>query len=241
MQRKKSFFKRVSDKGYYIALAVCVLAVALSGFLFLRSLRKTGAASPDESGVQTAVLPTLNDDHVFIPEPGSEAPVGAFETVPKPVETRPAKTATEAPEEGPSEPRKSVITRPVDGAASAAYSMDRLSYNPTMKDWRTHAGADYAAPAGTPVLAAADGRVQAIWEDDLLGWTVTVEHADGWVTRYSNLAEEIPVRVGDSVSSGDRLGSVGKTALLELADEPHLHFAVSRNNVPQDPEAFLGQ
>lgn len=241
MQRKKSFFKRVSDKGYYIALAVCVLAVALSGFLFLRSLRKTGAASPDESGVQTAVLPTLNDDHVFIPEPGSEAPVGAFETVPKPVETRPAKTATEASEEGPSEPRKSVITRPVDGAAGAAYSMDRLSYNPTMKDWRTHAGTDYAAPAGTPVLAAADGRVQAIWEDDLLGWTVTVAHGDGWVTRYSNLAEEIPVRVGDSVSSGDRLGSVGKTALLELADEPHLHFAVSRNNVPQDPEAFLGQ
>ena len=241
MQRKNSFWKRVSDKGYYIALAVCVLAVALSGFLFLRSLRKTGGASPDESGVQTAVLPTLNEDHVFLPDPGSEAPVGAFETVPKPVPTEPVQSAPADSQTGASEPRKSVITRPVDGAAGAAYSMDKLSYNPTMKDWRTHAGTDYAAPAGTPVLAAADGRVQAIWQDDLLGWTVTVAHDDGWVTHYANLSEEIPVRVGDSVSSGDRLGSVGRTALLELADEPHLHFAVYRNNVPQDPEVFLGQ
>lgn len=241
MQRKNSFWKRVSDKGYYIALAVCVLAVALSGFLFLRSLRKTGSASPDETGVQTAVLPTLNEGHVLLPDPGSEAPVGAFETVPKPVPTAPAQTGSSGTEPTESAPEPHSLTRPVDGAACAAYSMDRLSYNPTMKDWRTHAGVDYAAPIGTAVLAAADGKVRAVYEDDLLGWTVSVDHGDGWVTYYANLDEEIPVQVGAAVAGGDRLGSVGRTALLELAAEPHLHFAVCRNKVPQDPEEFLNR
>ena len=240
MQRKQSFWKRVSDKGYYIALAVCVLAVAASGFLFLRSLQKKPADAPAGTQEQAA-LPTLNNDRVFIPKPGGEAPVGAFETVPKPVPTAPAQTGSSGTEPTESAPEPHSLTRPVDGAACAAYSMDRLSYNPTMKDWRTHAGVDYAAPIGTAVLAAADGKVRAVYEDDLLGWTVSVDHGDGWVTYYANLDEEIPVQVGAAVAGGDRLGSVGRTALLELAAEPHLHFAVCRNKVPQDPEEFLNR
>ena len=59
------------------------------------------------------------------------------------------------------------------------------------------------------------------------------------MTHYANLAEELAVSAGDRVEAGQVLGTVGRTALAELGSEPHLHFAVYRNNVPQDPEAFL--
>ena len=73
----------------------------------------------------------------------------------------------------------------------------------------------------------------------MLGQTVAVEHPGGWVTHYANLAEELAVSAGDRVEAGQVLGTVGRTALAEIGCEPHLHFAVYINNVPQDPEAFL--
>ena len=59
------------------------------------------------------------------------------------------------------------------------------------------------------------------------------------MTHYANLAEETAVTAGEQVAAGQKLGTVGKTALAEIGSEPHLHFAVYKNNVPQDPEAFL--
>jgi murein DD-endopeptidase MepM/ murein hydrolase activator NlpD len=186
-----------------------------------------------ETGIQTVMLPTLPELWA-----AKDAPAAAIQTVPSP-DPEVAPKPTE-PSTAPEPPARSVITRPVDGAVSADYSMEQLRYNETTKDWRTHAGMDIAAPEGSDVVAAADGKVLAVYEDDLLGQTVTVEHAGGVVTHYANLAEDPAVSAGDEVKSGDLLGKVGRTALVELADEPHLHFAVYRNNVPQDPEAFLG-
>ena len=105
--------------------------------------------------------------------------------------------------------------------------------------WRTHAGMDLAAPEGSEVCAVADGTVLSVFDDDMLGRTVTISHEGGYVTHYANLAEEVAVTAGDRVSAGQVLGTVGRTALAEIAEEPHLHFAVYKNNVPQDPEAYL--
>ena len=246
MQQKRSFWKRLTGKGYYIALAVCAAAVAVSGVLFVHSLREE---LPDpalaRSGAED-ILPTPPADWDAIqPTEEGGAPVAALDPTEgsKPDAAAPTESEPDGP--APSEPagetKKSVITAPVDGAVRAGYSMEKLIYNQTTKDWRAHVGLDYDAPIGTPVRAAADGKVVAVYEDDLLGWTVKLEHEGGWVTRYSNLAQETAVSVGDPVTSGQKLGAVGKSALLELADPPHLHFAVFRNNVPQDPETFLGQ
>ena len=95
------------------------------------------------------------------------------------------------------------------------------------------------APEGSEVCAVADGTVLSVFDDDMLGRTVTISHEGGYVTHYANLAEEVSVTAGEQVSAGQTIGVVGKTALGEVGSEPHLHFAVYRNNVPQDPEAFL--
>ena len=245
----KQLKKKLSgDKGYYFALAVCAAAVAVSGWLFVRSLRGTDDELALPDAVQAAVLPTPaapgND--------GSPALLSPVEPIKPERASVPAAAETEAPavaQEGadpntpaaqtPADGPMTLLSRPVDGAVVQGYSMDRLSYNATTRDWRTHAGMDIAAPEGSEVRAAAEGTVLGVFADELLGQTVTVEHAGGWVTHYSNLAEEVAVSAGDRVEAGQVLGAVGRTALAEVGSEPHLHFAVYRNNVPQDPEAFL--
>ena len=127
----------------------------------------------------------------------------------------------------------------MDGEPVNSFAADFLAYNTTTRDWRTHEGVDLAAAADAPVKAAADGTVYTIYDDDSLGTTVVLRHENGYTTHYSNLAEEVSVKVGDKVKAGDELGKIGATANIETASEPHLHFEVYRNNSPIDPMEFL--
>ena len=137
------------------------------------------------------------------------------------------------------EAAKNVRVWPVSGSTQAAYSVDALQYNATTQDWRTHAGVDLAASVGTPVKAAGSGVVTAVYDDEFLGTTVVINHPDGHVSQYSNLAVMPSVSAGDSVEAGQTIGAVGETALLEIADEPHLHFAVYANGDTIDPAEFI--
>ena len=137
------------------------------------------------------------------------------------------------------EAAKNVRVWPVSGGTQAAYSVDALQYNATTQDWRTHAGVDLAASVGTPVKAAGSGVVTAVYDDEFLGTTVVINHPDGHVSQYSNLAVMPSVSAGDSVEAGQTIGAVGATALLEIADEPHLHFAVYANGDTIDPAEFI--
>ena len=117
--------------------------------------------------------------------------------------------------------------------------MDALSYNPTTRDWRTHDGMDLAAEAGTAVLAAADGTVYTVYEDETMGHTVVIRHQDGYVTCYASLSEDVAVAPGDTVKLGQKIGTVGNSALLESALGDHIHFSVTRDDEPIDPQSFL--
>ena len=138
--------------------------------------------------------------------------------------------------------RKSLQTAsPVEGEIIMVYAMDALGYNPTTRDWRVHNGVDIAAEAGTAVCAAAEGTVYTVYEDDTMGTTVVIRHADGYVTSYSSLAQEVNVVPGDTVKLGQQIGTVGNTALLESAIGDHVHFSVTCDDEPVDPEVFLAQ
>lgn len=133
--------------------------------------------------------------------------------------------------------------KPVSGEVIMDYAMDCLCYNPTTRDWRTHNGMDFAADAGTDVCAAADGTVYTIYTDETMGTTVVIRHSDGYVTTYSSLSQDVPVTVGQEVTLGQIIGSVGTTALIESSMGDHVHFSVSCGGNPVDPEDFfnLGQ
>jgi len=218
--RNKKFSFSVNGKGYYIALILCAVAIGISGYLYYRN-----TTNDSEDSLQSPV--SVNDPA----NPGDVQTAVTTPGTPQPGITQPN------PTEGAKKPGK--ITRPVSGDIVLDYTMEALSYNPTTRDWRVHNGIDIAAEAGTNVCAAADGTVYTVYEDESMGTTVVIRHDGGYVTKYSSLAEAVSVSAGQAVSSGDVIGTVGCTALLETAIGDHIHFSVTCNGEDIDPNTFL--
>ena len=147
---------------------------------------------------------------------------------------------TAQPEPVP-EPEDALTTfaPPVPGEAVAAFSDSELTYNAALEDWRTHNGVDLAAELGAPVSAVLDGEVLSVTNDPLLGTTITLNHGDGLMTVYGNLAPDVTVEQGDTVTAGDTLGSVGDTAAGEVNEGAWIHFAVEQDGVAVDPMDYL--
>ena len=218
----------IGGTGFYIALFLCVTALAVAGYWSL--------IPKDTAAEVAAPVPVVVPDEP--PEPMPEL------TVPEP---EPVFEIVEPPEDVPDEfptldvipapPR--LIVSPLNGETVAAFSVDALAYNETLGDWRTHDGIDIAADVGTPVLAACSGTVTAVTQDDLLGTCVTITHDGGYESTYANLQSVPTVGEGQYVSAGQIIGSVGTTSLIEAADTPHLHFAVKHDGESIDPKEFL--
>lgn len=96
-----------------------------------------------------------------------------------------------------------------------------------------HAGVDLSAPVGTPVGALAGGEVTFAGRDSSGSITVKIRHVDGSESLYGHLQPDLPVRVGDRVEAGTRIGDVGMTG---LTTGPHLHLALKdATGRPIDP------
>ena len=123
------------------------------------------------------------------------------------------------------------------GNVTDAWSADVPVFSDTMEDYRVHTGVDITAAAGTPVYAAADGTVESVEFHPMMGQSVVLVHADGYKTVYRNLQTAIPEAIvpGAAVKAGDSIGKVGDTALIEIAEEPHLHFEIYKDDVCEDP------
>jgi murein DD-endopeptidase MepM/ murein hydrolase activator NlpD len=104
-------------------------------------------------------------------------------------------------------------------------------FHPILGRWKQHEGLDYAAPLGTPVMAAGDGVVLRAGRSGGYGNLVELRHANGIITRYGHLSR-IDVHVGERVKQEERIGAVGATG---LATGPHLHYEFRVGGVARDP------
>ncbi len=114
---------------------------------------------------------------------------------------------------------------------SSTFNPKRM--HPVLHVERGHWGVDYAAPTGTPVWAAAAGRVIHRGPRGGGGNVVTIQHGNGYTTSYLHLSKfASELALGDRVSQKDVIGYVGTTG---LSTGPHLHFELKRNGQPVDP------
>ena len=213
-----------TTKGIVLGLVLCAAAVWITGYAFFRSANQVQEASLEET-YEDVLVGTLGTEDI---------PVIA--TQPQ-ATTAPAATETTAP--AATERRTLKTMSPVEGAPIFGYSMEALSYNQTTRDWRVYNGIDLAAEDGDPVMAAADGEVYTVYEDDAMGHTVVIRHNDGYTTCYSSLSDQISVKPGDQVTMGQTIGYAADSAIVESTLGSHVHFSVTHYDEAMDPEEFL--
>ncbi|MBL6457259.1 M23 family metallopeptidase [Belnapia sp. T6] len=119
--------------------------------------------------------------------------------------------------------RRNFLRTPLDGArVSSAFGARR---HPILGFTRMHQGVDFAAPTGTPVLAAADGTVERIGFAGGYGRLIELRHPDGSMTRYGHLSGFARgLELGSRVAQGETIGRVGSSG---LATGPHLHYEIA--------------
>ncbi|MBI4545349.1 MAG: M23 family metallopeptidase [Gemmatimonadetes bacterium] len=122
---------------------------------------------------------------------------------------------------------------PTRGVISSAFSRQR--WHPILDRPRAHEGIDIVARRGTPILAAANGRVTYVGRQADYGLMVEVDHGYGRVTRYAHASRAL-ARPGQLVRRGEKIGEVGDTG---LAIGPHLHYEVLVDGRPTNPRRFI--
>ena len=123
---------------------------------------------------------------------------------------------------------------PVTGRLSGIYGSQRILNG---KKRRPHFGVDIAAPQGTPIVAASDGRVVLVHQDMFFtGKTVVIDHGLGIGTLYIHM-DAIEVKKGAHVRRGQRIGRVGMTG---RATGPHLHWGLTWRGLSLDPALMVG-
>jgi murein DD-endopeptidase MepM/ murein hydrolase activator NlpD len=125
------------------------------------------------------------------------------------------------------------FTRPVAGADPGTGFGARRIINGQRR--APHGGIDYAAPRGTAVVAANDGRVALVADYFFPGRLVVIDHGLGLYTLYFHL-DEVRIAAGEPVSRGQLIGAVGSTG---RATGPHLHFGAHLGGARIDPSALL--
>ena len=132
-------------------------------------------------------------------------------------------------------PVPGVLTAPVPGTPLTSLFGPRV--HPIFGNVRMHDGADYGAPFGMPIRAAAAGTVISAGVRGGYGNATILDHGRGLATLYAHQAEMF-VTPGTTVAAGQVIGAVGSTG---FSTGPHLHFEVRVSGVPVDPLLYLGR
>ena len=135
------------------------------------------------------------------------------------------------------------FTLPVSGTLTNKHDPELQVFSPTMQDYRVHLGVDIETAENAPIYAAADGTVSKIWVDTLMGYCIAIKHSGNCVTVYKNLSATLPegISEGVAVRSGQLIATVGNSAMVEVADEPHLHFEMTVADLAVNPLEYFDE
>lgn len=232
----KAFMRK---NGIYVLAALCFAMIA--GAVLLMSRDPEPNTAPAGNSMDERLGETQKPSSSASPTAPVTTPAPTLFAVPT-AEPTPAPTVmpemTARPSEERSEP-KPVYEPPVNGRLIRGYAMDCLIWSKTLSQWMTHSGVDISAEAGTEIYAIAAGKIERVYQDDLMGNTVVILHEGGMRSVYMSLDGNIPVAEGDEVSARSLIGYVGSSAISECAEEAHLHFEITVEGTPVDPSDMI--
>ena len=228
-QNKPSIWQKWKD-GTINRAAVLTALVLIVTVIVIVSV--TVASNRAKKTEQPEPSPKPNDTQVVDPPADTQKPP---EEDKKPEEPTPSAPSTNVEDKLPS------FLLPVSGALSQKHDPKLQVYSTTMKDYRVHLGVDIVTNENAPVYAAADGTVSRIWKDTRMGYCIAVKHSGDCYTIYKNLSETLPegIKEGASVRSGQLLATVGESAMVEVGEEPHLHFEMTVADLLVDPLQYF--
>ena len=233
-KKKSNFF---GSKGLYALLAICLCAALGTTFWTVNKSLTNSKKDPFISQAGEENAPESQNPHS-----SSQPSIEDTSSV------QSSEDSGNSEEQENSKQEQSVSTEtspefyimPVVGSLITDFSDHKVVKNETLGDWRTHDGIDIKASATTPVKCVTDGVVKEIYEDNLLGTVVVVEHSGNLESYYCNLNKVVNVSVGQQLTIGHVIGSVGATAISESASEEHLHFAMKKDGEWVDPIETMG-
>ena len=232
--------KNGAFKNFYIplilALVVIAAIVAVATSLGAREDAEKSAKSRADDVPVVATPSEGNTEKNTEGLPETKADSGKAASFEKVTKDETEDEECEPEEESASSDKDSAVPTfisPVGGVVIKTFSDSVPVYSETMNDYRVHTGVDVSAEEGEAVLAPADGTVGAVWNDPLMGNCMTIVHAGEFVTTLKGLAEEFPegIAQGVAVTAGQPVATVGETALVEVAEEPHVHFELTASGV----------
>lgn len=125
-----------------------------------------------------------------------------------------------------------------DASLLKGFSDTEIQYNKTLNQWEAHKSCDLVA-SDLSVFAVESGTITAVENNFAFGTIVTINHRDGFVTTYASLADNVPVKKGDTVTKGQKIGEASDTAENESSEGKHLHFEMFKNGNKIDPSNYI--
>ena len=226
-QTTNKFIKFFSGKNFYIVLAICLIAVGVAGWSAFDSLSNIDKENDNQSYISD--IPSYNEPQV------SETP--------SEIETPTENKVDDVPYSEPQEsvtvtPIANSFIMPINGTIIKGYDDTTLQYSATYSDMRIHLGLDIKAEADSDVVAVGAGTVTKIYDDNLLGRTIEIDHGNSITVKYCGLSDNITVSVGDVVTMEQKLATLSGVP-SECADDMHLHIEVTKNGKSADPVKTL--
>lgn len=135
--------------------------------------------------------------------------------------------------------KKLEFIMPIDGEVYRDFSEDTLVYSNTLEEWISHIGIDIESEKATPVKVIEDGIVTDIKQDPRYGYTIIVDHGQGYKSVYCNLSTLDMVYLNKTVEKGQVISGIGDTALFESKDNPHLHLELIKDGKYVNPINYM--
>ena len=233
--KNSKFYKTMKDpkvsRVIYISLVLILIAAAVTVGI-VSAAKRSKPETPNVDTTGTVNRPnTPSDTGSNAPDTNTEAPVDSSD--------KPSDTGVSTPTVG----QVPMLSLPVSGKLIKYHDAKVQVFSETMNDYRVHLGVDIATSASSPVYAAAAGKISKIWKDPMMGYCVAITHSGDAVTIYKNLADTLPTGIaeGVSVKAGQQIASVGESAMLEVAEEPHLHLEMTVGGIQVDPLEYYSK